>query len=198
MASSVPFAQLVGAVEFYIAQVGTAEPALYDNPVDGGWVSLGCTEGEQSFESMGPITYFYDNCHQGPVKAVRPQEDFKVNGILVDMTLEKVMVTMGNAGNVPSTGSDANSTAFKRVPIIKGFIPSEWALLARGNADSPYGAFPGQWYIPRGLFEGEFTRTRGKTVRDNVAFIFAALEDDNQTDGNGLGWLTVAIEEANT
>jgi hypothetical protein len=185
MAASTPFARLVGTVTVYIAAASTAEPAVGSTP-GAAWTELGCTEGDQSIEMTGPITYFYDNCHQGPVKGVRPQEDAKVMFRLVDMTLE-------NLARIRQAVSDVTTaTGVKRLPVKAGFDLTEYALLFKGDADSPYGNYPGQTYLPRGVFEGEGTRVRSKTAADGVDVVYTVLEDDTQTNGNEMGWSTVA------
>lgn len=188
MATNTPYAQLTGTVTFYIAPSGEAEPTVNATP-SGNWVELGCTEGDQvAPESTGGLTYFYDNCHQGPVKAVRPQEDVMIRFNLVDLTLEKLARVTHNVSRLTN---QSGPPATRRYPLRKGFNPSEYALLAKGSADSPYGNFPGQTYIPRGVFEGEFTMTRSKTGRAAVACVFHALEDDTESSGDQLGWSTV-------
>jgi hypothetical protein len=185
MAANTPYAQLVGTVTIYIAAASTAEPAVGTTP-GASWVELGCTEEDQTVEETGPITYFYDNCHQGPVKGVRPQEDVKVMFRVVDMTLE-------NLARIKATVSAVTTGAgIKQLNVKKGFALNEYALLFKGAADSPYGAYPGQTYIPRGVFEGEGSRVRSKTARDAVDVVYVALEDDTQTSGKELGWSSVA------
>lgn len=183
MAAETPYAQLVGVVQIYIAPYGTAEPGVATDPT-GSWVLLGCTEGDQSIEATGPITYFYDNCHQGPTKAVRPQEDLKVKFRLIDMTLENL------ARIQKSVAAVVTGATSKKLPNKRGFSLTEYALVFRGAADSPYGVYPAQTYIPRGIFEGEATRVRSKTARDAVDVVFGVLEDDTQTDGDEMGWST--------
>jgi hypothetical protein len=185
MAATTPYAQLVGTVNIYIAPYGTAEPAVGSTP-SGSWAELGCTEEDQTIEETGEITYFYDNCHSGPVKATRGQEDIKVMFRLVDMTLENLARIKASVSAVTTSGT------LKRLALKRGATLTEYALLFKGAADSPYGNFPGQTYIPRGIFEGEGERVRGKTTRDAVDVVFTALEDDAQTVGNELGWSTVA------
>lgn len=188
MAAVTPFDQLVGTLTFYLAPASTAEPAVNTTP-GGSWVELGCTEGDQVIAAEeGDLTKFYDNCHQGPVKAVRAQEDPQVRGRIVSLTLENIARLISDAANVTASGS---SPAIKRLPVKKGFILTEYALLVKGGADSPYGNYPAQHYYPRGVFEGKFVRTRSKTARDGIDFIFHILEDDTQTAGNELGWQTV-------
>ena len=185
MATGTPYAQLVGPFTIYIAAYGATEPSVSSTPDTATWVELGCTEGDQTIENTGPITYFYDNCHQGPVKAVRPQEDLKIMFRLIDMTLENLGRLRQSVSAVTSSGTT------KKLPNKNGFTLTEYALLIKGAADSPYGNFPGQNFIPRGVFEGEGSRVRSKTARDAVDVVFVALEDDAQTAGDELGWSSV-------
>jgi hypothetical protein len=188
MAAMQPYAQLVGTVKIYLAPYGEAEPNI--NSVPGAnWIELGATEGEQSIEEAGDLTKFYDNDHQGPVKATLPQEDIMVNFTLVDMTLEKVARIKGNVSAVVST--TMNGVNVKQLPFKRGATPTEYALLWRGEADSPYGMLPGQNYFPRGVFNGAGTRTRAKDARQAVESQFHVLEDDNQSEGKRMGWGTV-------
>jgi hypothetical protein len=187
MAATTPYDQLVGTLTFYMAAASTAEPAVNTTP-GASWIELGCTEGDQVIAAEeGDLTKFYDNCHQGPVKAVRPQEDPQVRGRIVSLTLENIARLIGDVADVTSS---AGPPAIKRLAVKKGFTLTEYALLVKGTADSPYGNFAAQHYYPRGVFEGKFVRTRGKTARDMIDFIFHVLEDDTQTDGNELGWMT--------
>lgn len=187
MAGSAPYDQLVGTLSFYLAPVGTAEPTINATP-SGAWIPIGTTDGEQVISQEGDLTKFYDNDHQGPVKAVRPQEDPVIKGRLVGLTLENLARLISNVANVVSSGS---SPAIRRLPLRQGFLPTEYALLVKGSADSPYGIYPGQHYLPRGVFAGKYVRTRSKTARDFVDFEFHVLEDDSQSEENRLGWLTV-------
>ena len=187
MAAVTPYDQLVGTLTYYLAPVGTAEPAANTTP-GGSWVELGCTEGDQVIAAEeSDLTKFYDNCHQGPVKAVRAQEDPQARGRLVGLTLENKARLISSAAAVTASGS---SPAIKRLPLEKGFTLTEYALLIKGAADSPYGNYPAQYYYPRGVFDGKFVRTRSKTARDAIDFVFHVLADDTQTAGNAFGWIT--------
>lgn len=187
MAFMEPFAQLTGAVKIYLAPAGTPEPTVNATP-SGAWVELGATDGEQSIELSGALTFFRDNDHQGPVKAVRPEEDVVVNFTLVNLTLEHVARVLSDVANV---ASDAGPPATKRLGFKRGANPTVYALLMRGEADSPYGLYPGQNYIPRCVSDAEPTITRGKDARAEIECAFTALEDDTQSEAYRLGWSRV-------
>jgi hypothetical protein len=189
MAHSEPFEQLTGTLTVYIAPVGSSIPAVTATPTSP-WVELGCTDGEQSLQHAGALEYFRDNCHQGPVKAVRPEEDVIVAFTLVGLTLENYARVISEVANVETDAvSDPNT---KTLPLKRGFVPEEYALLFQGEALSPYGAWPGMYVIPRGVFDGEPQPTFAKDGRAGLEVEFHALEDDDQGDeDDALGWLVV-------
>lgn len=189
MASTEPFEQLTGTLTVYIAPVGSTVPAVTATPASP-WVELGCTDGEQSIQHAGALEYFRDNCHEGPVKAVRPEEDVIVAFTLVGLTLENYARVLSAASAVV-TDTVANPDT-KTMPLKRGFIPTEYAMLLSGTALSPYGAWPGMYVIPRGVFDGEPQPTFAKDGRVGLEVEFHALEDDDQSDADdALGWLVV-------
>lgn len=191
MAHSEPFDQLTGTLTVYIAPVGSAVPDVANTP-ESPWVEIGCTDGEQSLQHAGALEYFRDNCHQGPVKAVRPEEDVIVAFNLVGLTLENYARVLHAATNVvEDTVADPDT---KTMPLKRGFVPTEYALLFRGEALSPYGVYAGMYVIPRGVFDGEPQPTFAKDGRAGLEVEFHALEDDDQADtDDALGWLVVAL-----
>jgi hypothetical protein len=185
MSSNEPFSQLTGPTDIYVGPVGETVPAVNATPA-GNWILLGPTDGEQSIQHSGALTYFRDNDHQGPVKAVRPEEGVMFAFTVVGLTLENYARYLDQASDVTS---DAGPPATKTLPLKRGFTPNEYALLFKGEADSPYGAFPAMYVVPRGVFDGEPTLTRGKDQRPGLECEFQVIEDDNQADANRMGWL---------
>jgi hypothetical protein len=187
-ANVAPFNQLVGALKVYIAPVGTAAPAVNAAP-SGSWALLGPTDGGQQIAHMGALTYFRDDDHQGPVKAVRPEEDVRVSMTVVGLTLENYAAVLHTATNVDT---DVGPPAIKSMPLKRGAGPTQYALLLRGTALSPYGAFPGQYIIPKGVFDGEPEPAFTKDSRAGLSVEFRALEDDTQAEAaDSLGYLEV-------
>jgi hypothetical protein len=60
MAAMAPYSQLTGVLKVYIAPYGEPEPNINATP-GANWTELGPTDGEQSIEVTGPLTYFTDN-----------------------------------------------------------------------------------------------------------------------------------------
>lgn len=187
MAGNEPYGHLVGPCKVYIAPVGTAVPAVNAVPTSP-WTELGETDGEQEVSHAGTLTFFYDNDHQGPVKAVRPQEDPEVTFTLVNLTLENYGAILDTASDVTS---DAGPPATKKLPVKRGSVPTEYALILTGSVLSPYGAYPGMYVFPRGVFDGEPAPTFSKDGRAALECSFRVLEDDNQAAGDELGWIVV-------
>jgi len=186
-----PYAQLVGPVDVYVAPYGTAEPAI-DAAVPSTWYKLGPTTGDQTIEHSGDLEVFRDNDHQGPVKVTRPEEDLMVTFTVVDMTYEKYARIINDVGKIAT--STSGSANVKRLPFKRGATPTNYALLMRGSADSPYGLYPGQNYIPRCVQSGNPAPARGKATRAELECEFMTLEDDAQaSDDDKMGWGTVQI-----
>lgn len=185
-----PFARLTGTLLVYIApNTGTAEaePAANATPA-ANWVELGPTDGDQALTHSGALTYFFDNEHQGPVKSILPQEEPFVSFGVVGLTLEHYARIISAVGNVTTA---AGPPAVKRLAIKRGVSPTEYSLLLKGSANSPYGNFPGQIYIPKCVQGGEPVQTRSRTGSPALECEFHILEDDDQSDGNEMGWMTV-------
>lgn len=187
MGANKPFDMLTGPVTVYIAPAVEAEPDVDTTPA-GNWVEFGATDGEQTAAYSGDIELHRDNDHQGPVKATRPEEQVQITIPLVGLTLENVGYVLNSVSKV---SSDAGPPATKKLPNKRGFDLTEYSLLLRGEADSPYGAFPGQTYIPRCVAGGEPEIVRGKEGHPIVETIFETLEDDTQAADEEMGWTTV-------
>lgn len=183
-----PFEQLAGEVlTVYLAPVGEAVPDVDTTPA-GNWVALGATDGGQKIKDDAPATKFYDDNHQGPVKAVRPKEDKVYSFNLVDSTLE----ALAKVTNDPALISTDTTPNIKKLPLKRGSSPKEWAMLLRGPTSSPYAGLPAQFVVPRGFFDGAHEWTFSKTERNMTAVEFAALEDDTVVDEDDrMGYLIV-------
>jgi hypothetical protein len=57
MAAMAPYSQLTGVLKVYLAAYGETEPNINATP-GANWIELGPTDGEQSIEVTGPLTYF--------------------------------------------------------------------------------------------------------------------------------------------
>jgi hypothetical protein len=184
MACMEPFAQITGTARIYIAPKGEAPPAITAGAPGGNWVYLGETDGEQSIEHAGELTFFRTNERTGPAKAIRPEEDVIVSATLVETTLENYGYVINRASAVVTSGGPDQ----KRLPNKRGACPQEYALLMWGSADSPYGLFPAFNYLPRVVSAAEPEVVRSKDGRRALEAMFQALEDTSQAEGDELGW----------
>lgn len=173
-----PFEQLAGnPLDVYVAPYGETMPDVDDVPT-GNWVLLGTTDGGQKVKDTAPLTYFYDDSHQGPVKATRPKEDKVYSFMLVDLLLETFGTVLNSAASV-STDTTPN---VKILPLKRGRTPTVYAILFRGETSSPEANLPAQFEVTRGVFDGEYELEFSKTARAGLQVEFHALEDDDVTN----------------
>lgn len=185
MSGMSPFAQLIGVSKIYLAPYGTALPTLDTTPA-GAWVELGPTDGDQTITSEGDMEYWTDNDGNSNVTARRGESTVMATFTLVGLTMENLGRVMHNISNIITTTSGA--LAVKEVGLEQSYVPTEYALLIRGDTMSPYGVWPAQTFIPRGIFENSVERGTGKTTRAEIECEFSALRDDAQVSGKKLGW----------
>lgn len=183
MSTNTPYSRLVGVWDVYIAPAVEAKPTVSSAP-SGDWALLGPTNGEQEISIEGDLEFFRDNDNQGPVKVVRPEEDVIVKFSLVGLTQENFAKILHDVANVTTA---AGPPATKTIGLERGFEPSEYSLLLRGELDSPYGAFPGQIYIPRCVEGGTPTMTRAKDGSPEIECEFYSLVYAAGSAGHQLG-----------
>ncbi|MEL6738963.1 MAG: hypothetical protein AAFO28_08560, partial [Pseudomonadota bacterium] len=136
-----PFEIITAPLEVWIADIGTAFPALEQAP-GAGWTLLG-TNGDRNI-AEGGVTVAHDKSYNkirtdgasGPVKATLGSEDLMFQFTLLDLTLEQyAMALNGNAVNETAAGS--GTMGFKRIGLSQSVGRTrEFALIARGL--SPY------------------------------------------------------------
>lgn len=200
MASSTPYARLVGTWRIYVAAVGETKPDLGAS-VAGNWVELGYTEGEQTYRIHGALQALYDNHSTGRVKHIRPVEGCSFSARVVNLSQEDRARARSMA---VSTVTTATATGYnvKLLPNKRGYIPTRYALLARGgaleaaNTMSPYGVLPAQLWIPIGVFDGEPEEVYANDGSPAIEFMFEAEIDDGQSAGNEFGYMETAYETA--
>ena len=73
----------------------------------------------------------------------------------------------------------------------RGAVPSEYSMYLRGTVMSPYGAFPGAYYFPRIVSDGEPEPAFAKDDRAVLACQFTVLEDDTLPVAQRMGYLIV-------
>ena len=193
MPTNTPYSRLTGTLTTYIAAYGTAATDI-DVAIPAAWTELGPTDGNQSVKILGSYEFFYDNDNLGPVKAVKPVAGVTVTATLVNMTPEQLAVVIGHAAADVVDHDTVATASVRLLPLGKDFAANEFAMCLRGgaqpitNLDSPFGAFPAQIYIPRGVFDGEPELVRAKDGSPGAEFTFTALVDPNAAAGRELGY----------
>lgn len=165
---------LSGVGTLYAAPVGTAFPAVNATPA-APWRALGETDDGVKVTMDQKTEVKRTDQRTGPVKAIRTEEDVIIETKLAQVTLENLADLIGNT--VTDTPPGAGTIGTRAVPLHRGATVKEFAFLFRGN--SPYGAYPAQYELPRGYFddavEAEFT----KDGFSSLPLKFMALEDLN-------------------
>jgi hypothetical protein len=187
MASMEPFSRLIGPCKVYIAPTGEAASAVNATPA-GNWVRLGVTDGGQKVKHSGELEYFTDDDHSSDVMATRPHEVHEVEMTVVGLDMNTYARLLDRVADIVTAGGPP---ATSKIPLKRGHTPYEYALLLKGEARSPFGALPGQYWIPRCVIDGEFEVDHQKEESAGIEIIFHALEDDDQTEADRLGYLIV-------
>lgn len=169
-----PYSILVGVGTLYIAPSGTAMPALTASP-SGAWRSLGETDGGVKVRKTQNIEKFSSDQRTGNVKAVRTEEGVEVETNLHENTLENLADMIDQTVSVTAAGS--GTIGKKTLKMHAGAEVAEYALLFRG--DSPYGDYPGQYYVPRGFIDEDIEMEYVKDGKTLIPMKFVALEDLN-------------------
>jgi hypothetical protein len=168
------YALLTNVGRIYIAPVGTAFPALTATPASP-WRDLGDTQDGVDFNSDDKVELVRTDQRTGPVKATRSDETVVVKTKLAEATLENLADALGVTLTDTAPGSGTIGT--REIPLHRGSTVGEFAFLFRG--DSPYGAFPAQYELPRAFCDevGALKYDKGKNVP--IPMTFKCLEDLN-------------------
>jgi len=178
-----PYELLTGVGTIYVAPAGEAMPALDATPA-GNWVSCGETDDGVTVRKTQNIETFSSDQRTGKKKAIRTEEGVEVETSLQEGTLEN-LANVTN-GTVSVTAPGVGTIGKKSMNLHAGAEVTEFAILFRGK--SPYGNYPGQYYVPRGYMDDDVEQEYKK---DGVALIpmkFMALEDlDAATEDERFG-----------
>lgn len=163
---------LSGAGVLYVAPAVEAAPEVDATPA-GNWSEMGETEGGVKVVSSQEVKKLFTDQRTGPVKTIRHEESLVVETNLIQGTLENLAQAMGGQ-TVTDTAPGASTIGIREMGMTRGATVSEFSLLFR--ADSPYGDYPAQLYIPRGVFMGEQGLEFKKDDEIVIPVSFEALE----------------------
>ena len=179
--------QLTGRHDIYVAPYGSIIPSVNVTPTSP-WAKLGTTNGRQEIYHPGELKIYRINESLGPSKVVHGIID-----VILEFTLPKLDPTdyarvLSNIDNVQVV------SGVMELPLKREQFQSEYSLIMRGEILSKYGAFPGMYAIPRGVFDGEPRVLQEQDGTESMRVIFRALEDYEQEDENkSLGWMALKI-----
>lgn len=163
---------LSGAGTLYVAPSVEAAPDVDAVPA-GNWSTMGETDGGVKLISSEETQKLFSDQRTGPVKVIRKEESLIVETNLIQGTLENLAQAMGGQ-TVTDTPPGSGTIGIREMGMTRGADVSEFSLLFR--ADSPYGDFPAQLYIPRGVFLGEQALEYKKDGEAVIKVSFEALE----------------------
>lgn len=167
---------LNGVGVLYVAPADEAMPDVDATP-SGNWSEMGETEGGVTVTPAQEIRKRSTDQRTGPVKAIRDEESLTIETNLVQITLENLAQVMGGQ-TVTDTAPGASTIGTREMGMTRGATVNEYALLFRGERQSPYGAsYPAQLWIPRGYFDGENGMEFTKDGDVLIPVTFEALED---------------------
>lgn len=172
--ATTPYEVLVGVGTIYIAPASTAKPALTATP-SGSWRTLGETDDGVKVTKMRKLEKFSTDQRTGNVKAVTTEESLMVETSLTSNTLENLADVIG--ASVTDTPPGSGTIGTRSLKLYNGADVDEFAILFRGS--SPYGSWPAQFYIPRGVFDDDVEMEYKKDDKTLIPIKFDALEDMN-------------------
>lgn len=170
---------LIGTGKLYTADPGTAFPDLDDDPgVAAGWTYVGPTDGGIKVDFDETINEFSSDQDIGTVEAIRSEEKVMISANLFEATLENLALVMSQ--NVTTVAAGSGTLGYKQIGMSRGATVTKKAILFRAN--SPYGAYPGQYELPYGYVSGKVGLEYKKDGMTVVPCEFHALIDPNATD----------------
>ena len=178
---------LVGVGTLYIGAANLAAPATVATVPGVGWTSLGETDGGVKVTKTQNIESFTSDQRTGKMKAVRTEEGLTIETNLNEATLENLANVIN--GTVTDTPAGVGVIGTRALKLHAGATVTEYALLFRGS--SPYGNFPGQFYIPRGYMDDDVEMEFSKDGKVLIPVKFEALEDlSASTEADRFGVVT--------
>lgn len=171
-----PYEIVAGAVDAYLAVVGTAFTAVDAATPAGDWVKLG-TAGSKDISEDGVLIRSEQTVQRirtlgttGPRKAYRDTEDLVIELTLMDSTIETYQAALNQLAITTVAGPPAEKT----IQLLQGTAVALRALMIRGVL-SPYADTANylQWDIPIVYQEGnpETIYRKGEPVGLKLTFI---------------------------
>lgn len=194
MPNTVPYEVIAAPWTLYVADVGTAFPALLAAP-GASWTKVG-TSGDLNYDDATGVIVEHSQStimwralgDSGSRKIFRTEEDLKVRLKLVDITLEQYAFAL-NHNTVGTTAAGSGTAGYKKIGLSRGFTVATKALLIRGDV-SPYGAsYVSQFEIPIAAQTGNPSVVFKKDTPAGLDLEWSALVDSSAAAAERFGRL---------
>lgn len=196
-----PYEVVAGPIEFWLAPVGEAFPAVNAAPA-GNWNLLGTT-GDENYDDDGVSVNHNQNVETwtplgstGPVKAWRTEEGLTFQVTLVDLSAAEYARVLNDA-TVTQTASGVGVPGTARFGLRRGHDVATFALVARADM-SPAGDGLAMQYEAPIVFQSddhEVTFQKGEPA--GLSCTFTVLEDQGAaTDEERFGRLVIQTAAA--
>uniref|UniRef100_A0A6H1ZE83 Uncharacterized protein n=1 Tax=viral metagenome TaxID=1070528 RepID=A0A6H1ZE83_9ZZZZ len=192
MTTNTPYEILVGVGAMYIATALTAMPAVNATP-NGSWRAVGDTEDGVKVAKTRSLDYHRTDQKTGPVKATLSEEGLEIETKLVSATLENLADVLNLT--VTDVPPGVGTIGTRKVGLHSMGVV-EFALLFRGK--SPYGDFPAQFYVPRGVFDDDVEQEYTKDGKAVIPLKMVALENSNAATEDERFGIYIAQDAAAT
>ncbi|WP_339745561.1 hypothetical protein [uncultured Maricaulis sp.] len=181
-----PFEIIAGPISAYIADPGTAFPAI-DAAPGAGWTLIGAS-GAENYDEQGVKAAHSQDLKTittlgstGAKKVWRDKEGLAVSFTLLDLQLEQFALAV-NGNAVATTAAGSGTAGIKSLPLYRGQAVKLHALLLRG-AFSPYGEGMNlQYQVPYCYLNSSPDVVFKKSDPVGLAFEYMALVDPNAAD----------------
>jgi hypothetical protein len=201
MRNAVPLEVLAAPFTMWVAPVGTAFPAVDEDPDSTDWTLIG-KAGPLNYDEAGvnvdhaqSMAFWRSLGDAGSRKVFRSSEDLKLGLMLVDVTLEQYSFAL-NGNTVTATPAAAGVPGTKKIGLSRGFVVDTRAVLLRGpSPEMEDGAM--QYECPRAAQTGEPKPVYTKDKPAMLAIEWTALVDPSATDPSEyFGRIVVQTAEA--
>lgn len=203
MGNSAPHEVIAAPWTAYWAPVGTAFPALHEDPA-AAWKKIG-TSGPLNYDRADGVTVIHRQTtapwrsagDTGVRKNFRTEEDQLVNLTLVDVTLEQYRASL-NFNAVTSTPASAPAVGQKKIGLSRGSDITTVALLVRADVTPYQEEGVSQYEVPlaQEIGSAEVPLSRpGEPARLRLEFM-ALVDVDASSEDERFGRLVMQDDDA--
>lgn len=186
--SQTPYEVVAGAIDAYLAAVGTAFPEVDEVP-SGSFVLIG-TSGSLNYDESGvsiahkdKIETFRPLGSTATMKAFRTEEELSIKLKLVDVSLEQYKLAI-NSNVITTVPGVSGHPGYKSLGLTRGQEVQQYALLLRGEGLSAYGIGAFQYEFPVVFQGGDPNPIFAKGKPAALELQFMAMVDQDATSAD--------------